>query len=92
MSLPLLQTAEVFAEQVTTNQLTQNLVYASGTVGAIFVLVGLLLIDAGGLRRRNIANATAEKLIGFFIGFSVYFLIGFAFWAAQYNRPFYANA
>jgi Amt family ammonium transporter len=92
MSLPLLQTAEVFAEQVTTNQLVQNTVYASGTVGAIFVLVGLLLIDAGGLRRRNIANATAEKLIGFFIGFSVYFLIGFAFWAAQYNRPFYANA
>ena len=90
MSFVLAQTAQ-FPEQVTTNQLVQNVVYASGTVGAILVLVGLLLIDAGGLRRRSIANATAEKLIGFFVGFAVYFLIGFAFWASQYMRPFYGN-
>ncbi len=88
----ILAATEIYPEQVTTNQLLQNLIYASGTVGAIFVLVGLLLIDAGGLRRRSIATATAEKLIGFFIGFSVYFLIGFSIWAAQYNRPFYGSA
>ena len=76
--------ATQFAEQVTVGQLTQNIVYASGTVGAIFIVVGLLLIDSGGVRRRNVFNATIEKLIGFFIGFAVYFLIGFAFWAAQY--------
>ncbi|CAG0956828.1 hypothetical protein MTYP_00506 [Methylophilaceae bacterium] len=73
-----------FAEQVTLSQLVQNLVYASGAVGAIFVVIGLILIDVGGARRRNQFNATIEKLVGFFIGFATYFLIGFAFWASQY--------
>jgi ammonium transporter, Amt family len=73
-----------FAEQVSLGSLIQNVVYASGAVGAVFVVVGLLLIDAGTARRRNLFNSTIEKVIGFFIGFTTYFLIGFAFWAAQY--------
>ena len=36
-----------FAEQVTVNQLVQNVVYASGAISALFVVVGLLLIDVG---------------------------------------------
>lgn len=74
----------LFAEQVSLSQLVQNVVYASGAVGAILVVVGLLLIDAGTARRRNLFNSTIEKVVGFFIGFAVYFLIGFAFWASQY--------
>ena len=69
--------ATIFAEQVSLTQLVQNLTYASGTVGAILVVVGLILIDTGGVRRRNVFNATIEKMIGFFIGFATYFLIGF---------------
>lgn len=76
--------AAIFAEQVSLNSLVQNLVYASGTVGAILVVVGLLLIDAGTTRRKSLFNATIEKTMGFFIGFTVYFMIGFGFWAAQY--------
>ena len=79
-----LDLATQFAEQVTLGQLVQNLVYASGTVGAIIVVVGLILIDAGGVRRRNVFNATIEKMIGFFIGFATYYLIGFGIWASQY--------
>jgi len=78
------EVANLFAGQVTLGMLVQNLVYASGTVGAIFVVIGLMLIDVGGVRRRNIFNATIEKMVGFFIGFTAYFLIGFAFWASQY--------
>lgn len=81
MSLPLMT---VYADQVSLNSLVQNLVYASGTVGAIFVVVGLLLVDAGMVRRHNLFNTTIEKVVGFFIGFATYFLIGFALWAAQY--------
>ena len=77
-------TVTVFAEQVSLNQLVQNVVYASGTVGAIFVVVGLLLIDAGTTRRKSLFNSTIEKVMGFFIGFTVYFCVGFGFWAAQY--------
>jgi len=73
-----------FAEQVTVNQLVQNVVYATGALSALFVVVGLLLIDVGGSRRRSGFNSTAEKLIGFFIGFVTFFLIGFAIWASQY--------
>ncbi|MEX2124447.1 MAG: hypothetical protein WD795_11190 [Woeseia sp.] len=76
--------ATPFAEQVTLSMLVQNVVYASGTVGAIFVVIGLLLIDAGAVRRKNRFNAVVEKMIGFFISFATYFLIGFALWTAQY--------
>ncbi|HCC81346.1 MAG TPA: ammonium transporter, partial [Methylophaga sp.] len=51
------EVANLFAEQVSLGMLVQNLVYASGTVGAIFVVIGLMLIDVGGVRRRNIFNA-----------------------------------
>ena len=89
MSLGLLaQATPEFAEQVTTNSLVQNLVYASGTVGALAILAGLLLVDMGGVRRVNVFAATVEKMIGFFIGFATYFLIGFAIWNWQYNQAF----
>jgi ammonia channel protein AmtB len=78
------EAAAQFAEQVSLNALVQNLVYASGTVGAILVVVGLLLIDAGATRRKNRYNAVIEKMIGFFISFATYFLVGFGFWASQY--------
>ncbi|MEX1200122.1 MAG: ammonium transporter [Methylophaga sp.] len=76
--------ASIFTEQVTVNMLVQNLVYAGGAVGAILVIIGLLLTDVGGVRRHNAFNATIEKMVGFFISFATYFLIGFAFWASQY--------
>ncbi len=41
-----MEATALVAEQVTLNSLVQNLVYASGTVGAIIVVVGLLLIEA----------------------------------------------
>ena len=76
--------ATLHAEQVTLNSLVQNLIYGSGTVGAILVVVGLLMIDAGTTRSNSLFNSTIEKTVGFFVGFSVYFLIGFGFWAGQY--------
>ena len=78
------ETAAFFAEQVTLNSLVQNVVYASGTVGAIFVVVGLLMIDAGTTRRKSLFNSTIEKVMGFFLGFTAYYVVGFGFWAAQY--------
>lgn len=80
--------APVFAEQVSTDSLVQNLVYASGTVGAIFILVGILLVDLGGVRRVNVLDSMIQKLIGFFIGFATYFLVGFAIWNWQYYVAF----
>jgi ammonia channel protein AmtB len=84
----LAQATPAFPDQVTTNSLVQNVVYASGTVGALVILAGLLLVDLGGVRRVNVFAATIEKVIGFFIGFATYFLIGFAIWNWQYNQAF----
>ena len=82
------QAGDIFPEQVTTNSLTQNIVYASGTVGALVILAGLLLVDMGGVRRVNVFDTVIQKLIAFFIGFVVYFLIGFAIWNWQYYVAF----
>lgn len=78
------ETTTFFAEQVTLSQLVQNLIYASGTVGALMVVAGLLMIDAGTTRSANLYNSTIEKMMGFFIGFTTYFIIGFGFWTGQY--------
>jgi Amt family ammonium transporter len=80
--------AQVFPEQVTTNSLAQNIVYAAGTMGALSIFAGLLLVDLGGVRRVNVFDAMIQKVIGFFIGFVVYFLIGFAIWNWQYYVAF----
>ena len=84
----LAQATPQFPDQVTTNSLVQNLTYASGTVGAIMILAGLLMVDVGGVRRVNVFAAAIEKMVGFFIGFVVYFLIGFAIWNWQYYDAF----
>jgi len=76
--------ATIFPEQISVGELVVNAIYASGVVGAIMILAGLLLIDSGGVRRRNIFTTTTEKLVGFFIGFTMYFLIGFAIWSWQF--------
>src|SRR5690606_36339227 len=76
--------AMLYSEQVTLNSLVQNLIYGSGAVGAILVVVGLLMIDAGTTRSENLYNSTVEKMVGFFLGFTTYFVIGFGFWAGQY--------
>jgi len=82
------QAGQIFPEQVTTNSLAQNIVYVSGTVGALVILAGLLLVDMGGVRRVNVFDSVIQKLIAFFIGFVVYFLIGFAIWNWQYYVAF----
>ena len=84
----LLAQARIFPEQVTTDQLAQNIIYALGTMGALVILAGLLLVDMGGVRRVNVFDSVIQKLVGFFIGFAVYFLIGFAIWNWQYYVAF----
>ena len=82
------QAGQYVPEQLTTNSLAQNIVYASGTLGALVILAGLLLVDIGGVRRVNVFDTVIQKLIAFFIGFVVYFLIGFAIWNWQYYVAF----
>ena len=88
MLTTLIAQGQVFPEQVTTGQLAQNIVYAVGTVGALSIVSGLLLVDMGGVRRVNQFDSAIQKMVGFFIGFATYFLIGFAIWNWQYYVAF----
>ena len=60
MSTLLAQAGGIFPEQVTNNSLTQNIVYASGTVGALVILAGLLLVVMGGVRRVNVFDSVIQ--------------------------------
>jgi Amt family ammonium transporter len=82
------QAGQFVPEQLTNHSLAQNIVYASGTLGALVILAGLLMVDIGGVRRVNVFDTVIQKLIAFFIGFVVYFLIGFAIWNWQYYVAF----
>jgi Amt family ammonium transporter len=84
----LIAQAQFVPEQLTNHSLAQNIVYASGTLGALVILAGLLMVDIGGVRRVNVFDTVIQKLIAFFIGFVVYFLIGFAIWNWQYYVAF----
>ncbi len=75
---------QIYTDQVSVASLVTNTIYASGTVGAILIVAGLLLADAGTVRRRNLLNSMAEKFIGFFIGALLYYIVGFALWASQF--------
>jgi Amt family ammonium transporter len=88
LTMLIAQAQGIVPEQLTTNSLAQNIVYASGTLGALVILAGLLLVDIGGVRRVNVFDTVIQKLIAFFIGFVVYFLIGFAIWNWQYYVAF----
>jgi len=82
------QAQQIFEDQVSVDQVTQNIIYALGTAGALVIFAGLLLVDIGGVRRVNVFDSVIQKVIGFFIGFVVYFLIGFAIWNWQYYVAF----
>lgn len=75
---------DFFIEQVSLSTLVHNLVYLTGSVGMMLLLAGLVLIDAGAVRKQNVFSMSMEKLLGFFIGFFTYLLVGYALWIAQY--------
>lgn len=56
-----LDISTIYAEQVSLNSLVQNVLYASGTVGAILVVVGLLLIDAGTAAEKTFSTLQSKK-------------------------------
>jgi Amt family ammonium transporter len=80
----MIEPAITFPTQVSLSSLVHSLIYILGAAGMIFLLFGLLLIDAGTVKKQNAFTSGVEKLVGFFIGFGTYLLIGFGLWLAQY--------
>lgn len=80
----MIEPALSFPSQVSLSSLVHSLIYILGAAGMIFLLFGLLLIDAGTVKKQNAFTSGVEKLVGFFLGFGTYLLIGFGLWVAQY--------
>jgi ammonium transporter, Amt family len=79
---------ELFPEQITTDKFAQNLMYIVGAAAALVFMAGLMMVDIGTVRRKNVLDVTVQRLVGFFIGAVGYYIIGHAIWNWQYYVAF----
>lgn len=85
---PLLVVTDKFGDQVNSDAFTQNFFYIIASTAVVLALLGLILIDAGLVRKNNVLTTAVQKLIAFFVGTAAYMVAGFALWNYQYNKAF----
>jgi ammonia channel protein AmtB len=79
---------EQFPEQASTNYLLSTFVYTLGAVAVLLVVVGLVLVDMGLVRRRNVLDTTVQKIGAAMVGGLGTLLIGYPIWQWQFNTAF----
>jgi ammonia channel protein AmtB len=79
---------EFFKEQVSVESFADNLLYVLAASAVVLVVAGLILIDIGTAKRRNILDLTVQRFVGFLIGTLSYFIVGYAIWIWQFNSAF----
>lgn len=84
----LISAAEPFGDQVSSDAFVQNFFYIVAATAVVLALLGLILIDAGLVRRQNVLSTAIQKLIAFAVGTAAYMVAGFALWNYQYNKAF----
>ncbi|XVQ08624.1 ammonium transporter [Spirillospora sp. CA-255316] len=77
-----------FGDQVNSDAFTQNFFYIMSSTAVVLGLLGLVLIDAGLVRRNNVLSTAVQKLVAFSVGTAAYMVAGFALWNYQYNKAF----
>jgi ammonium transporter, Amt family len=79
---------EQFAEQASTNWIMSAFIYTVGAVAVVLVLVGLVLIDIGMVRKRNVLDTVVQKVGAAMVGGLGTLLIGYPIWQWQFNSAF----
>jgi ammonia channel protein AmtB len=79
---------EQFPEQASTNWLMATFIYTVGTAAVLLVVVGLVLVDMGLVRRRNVLDTTVQKIGAAMVGGLGTLLIGYPIWQWQFNQAF----
>ena len=79
---------EIFPEQVSVETFADNLLYVLAASAVVLVVAGLILIDLGTAKRRNVLDLTVQRFVGFLIGTLSYFIVGYAIWIWQFNEAF----
>lgn len=80
--------AEVFGDQVSSDAFSQNFFYIMSSTAVVLAVLGLVLVDAGLVRRGNVLSTAVQKLVAFSIGTAAYMVAGFALWNYQYNKAY----
>ncbi|GAB3351802.1 ammonium transporter family protein [Modestobacter lapidis] len=79
---------EQFPEQASTNWIMATFIYTLGAVAVLLVLIGLVLVDMGMVRRRNVLDTVVQKIGAAMIGGLGTLLIGYPIWQWQFNQAF----
>lgn len=80
--------AESFGDQVSVDAFVQNFFYIIASTAVVLAVLGLVLVDAGLVRKENVLATAVQKLLAFGIGTAAYMVVGFALWNYQYNKAF----
>ena len=79
---------EQFPAQASTNWILSTFIYTLGAVAVLLVVAGLVFIDKGLVRRRNVLDTTVQKIGAAMIGGLGTLLIGYPIWQWQFNQAF----
>jgi Amt family ammonium transporter len=79
---------EQFPEQASTNWILSTFIYTLGAVAVLLVVAGLVFIDSGLVRRRNVLDTTIQKIGAAMVGGLGTLLIGYPIWQWQFNQAF----
>jgi Amt family ammonium transporter len=82
---------EQFPEQASTNWIMATFIYIVGTCAVLLVVAGLVFIDKGLVRRRNVLDTTVQKIGAAMVGGLGTLLIGYPIWQWQFNQAFGAD-
>jgi ammonium transporter, Amt family len=77
-----------FPEQASTNDLMSTFIYTLGAVAVVLVVAGLVIVDMGLVRRRNVLDTTVQKIGAAMVGGLGTLLIGYPIWQWQFNSAF----
>lgn len=77
-----------FNQQGSADWLTSAFIYTVGAVAVVLVVAGLLFVDKGLVRRRNVLDTTIQKIGAAMIAGLGTLLIGYPIWQWQFNQAF----
>jgi Amt family ammonium transporter len=84
----MLAQAGFFPEQVSTETVVDNFLYIFAAAAVVLVVGGLILIDLGVVKRKNMLDTAVQRIVGFMVGTLSYLFIGYAIWIWQFNSAF----
>ncbi|GAA5040843.1 ammonia channel protein AmtB [Thermocatellispora tengchongensis] len=83
---------EQFPEQASIAWIMSAFIYTVGAVAVVLVLLGLVFIDMGMVRERNVLDTVVQKIGGAMLAGLGTLLIGYPIWQWQFNQAFGLDA